>query len=196
MKQKQVTPNEDSRASFSSTQNEEQKREEAFALASSCFNLADAIVHSQFGYCNEETQKDLIQEGHIALFEAALTYDERFKTRFSTYGYPFVRNACHNYLKKLNASISPTNEDYDDAVIAAEPEEDKEEKARFTEVLNQSFSKLTPRQKEAICYRYGLGGYPMLKTFVQIGKAMGISDEAARSHVSEGIVRLRNEFHD
>jgi RNA polymerase sigma factor (sigma-70 family) len=43
---------------------------------------------------------DLLQEGRIAVFRCAKTYDGRNK--FSTYAHAAIRNAIYSYVKKMN----------------------------------------------------------------------------------------------
>ena len=173
-------------------------QEAAYLVASSYFPYAEATVIKEFSdVCTPGTTEDLFQEAKIALLEAANSFDYRKGAIFSTYAYPWIRNSCNNYLKKLRRSLNRPDPGFENGDFASlnqdgeEMEEENEENqtARL-QAIQAVLPKLTSKQKDAIGYRYGLFGKPQLKTFAEIGNAMGISDEAARMHYQVGIGKL------
>ena len=165
----------------------------ALILASAHAQKAREVAYHDFYYLDEATKEDLAQEGFLALIELAKTFDPEKGARFSTYVHLPLRKAYQNYLKKNNLLRLEEPE----SLPAPTDEGDKREQKRTEKAikaLSGAFVFLTCRQKEAIGYRFGLFGYPLLQTYRRIGEKMGISEEAARRLVIRGLGKIENHM--
>jgi RNA polymerase sigma factor (sigma-70 family) len=70
----------------------------------SVIDACDSIIYHYLHKTNfwnifPNDRDDLVQEGRIAVYKCALTYDKR--TKFTTYVHNAVRNSIYNYVKKM-----------------------------------------------------------------------------------------------
>ena len=165
------------------SEKERKKAEEAsIAIANLYLPYATAFIKKEFYYLDEATRQDLIQEGWLTMWVYAKSFDLSRGVKFSTYIYRYLKKACQNFLKAndlTSDSISETR--------SAEEDNEEESLPELTDLLPA----LTPRQKEAIGYRFGLFGQEEKRTYKKIGEAMGISDEAARVLVLTAIGKMK-----
>jgi RNA polymerase primary sigma factor len=68
--------------------------------------------------------------------------------------------------------------------------EDAVIRAQALQLVGRSFSLLSPREREVLRYRYGLGGAPGL-SLSKVGKRLGLSGERVRQIETDAIARLR-----
>lgn len=144
-------------------------------------------------YSSGKNQEDLISVGTIGLIKAVDSYDPDVGARFATYAGKCLQNEILMYFrsrKKLSAEVS-INETIDidkdgnpltlsdiisvDDTIA----DDLDIKMRWTQALKIIKNELTPRERQIIALRYGLGDRPAI-TQREVAARMGIS----RSYVS------------
>ena len=76
---------------------------DAFVFLADAYRDRIISIAFSFGFCGSE-RDDLIQEGYIALYNAALTYDSA-KAQFSTYATVCIKRRMHNWIEK---NVTPT----------------------------------------------------------------------------------------
>ena len=70
------------------------------AVIQACETIIYHYLHrTNFWTIFENERDDLVQEGRLAIYKCALTYDGRSK--FTTYVHNAVRNAIYNYVKRM-----------------------------------------------------------------------------------------------
>ncbi len=151
------------------------------------------VAHIVKKYSGSYDQDDLLSIGTIGLIKAVDSYSLESGTRFATYGAKCLQNEIFMYfrsLKKTGAEVSinePIDTDkngnaltYMDVVSCDDDIcEQIDRKIKSAKALRAVGESLTEREREIICYRYGLFGYPV-KTQREIAALLGIS----RSYVS------------
>lgn len=151
------------------------------------------VAHIVKKYSGTYDQDDLLSIGTIGLIKAVDSFNIESGTRFATYGAKCLQNEIFMYfrsLKKTGAEISinePIDTDkngnaltYLDVVSTDEDIcEQIDRKIKSAKALRAVGESLTDREREIICHRYGLFGYPV-KTQREIAVILGIS----RSYVS------------
>lgn len=152
--------------------------------------LVAHIVKKYSGTCDQD---DLLSIGTIGLIKAVDSFNPASGTRFATYGAKCLQNEVFMYfrsLKKTGAEVSinePIDTDqsgnsltYMDIVSTDDDIcEQIDRKIKSAKALRAVGESLTPREREIICYRYGLFDHPV-KTQREIAVMLGIS----RSYVS------------
>ena len=76
---------------------------DAFVFLADAYRDRIISIAFSFGFCGSE-RDDLIQEGYIALYNAALTYDSA-KAQFSTYATVCIKRRMLNWIEK---NVTPT----------------------------------------------------------------------------------------
>lgn len=151
------------------------------------------VAHIVKKYSGTYDQDDLLSIGTIGLIKAVDSYNPQSGTRFATYGAKCLQNEIFMYfrtLKKTGAEVSinePIDTDkngnaltYMDVVSCDDDIcETIDRKLKSAAALRAIGEALTDREREIICYRYGLFGYPQ-KTQREIAELLEIS----RSYVS------------
>lgn len=145
--------------------------------------------------------EDLIQEGRIALLEAAGSFDEMSGTRFSSFAYSVMRNAMNDLCRKGDASFErrladggitqvflndgpadedgvPIQEKIPDGSVQ-DPSGDDAVLLVMIHKLRDRFKKLTKRERWLLSYRYGL----------RTQEPKTVQEAAAYWHLSEGNAR-------
>lgn len=64
-----------------------------------------ALIKKERTDVSEETEKDMVQEGLIAILKAAETYDAAREAGFETYASTVMENAIRDYLRKQTAAF-------------------------------------------------------------------------------------------
>lgn len=153
--------------------------------------LVAHIVKKYYTQCKE--QDDLISIGSIGLIKAVDSFNFENGARFATYASKCIQNEILMYFrsqKKLSAEVSieePIDMDKDGNpltymdVIAAEDTMTEDLDLKISSELAANIIKnyLTPREREIIVLRYGLGDSEAM-TQRELAHKMGIS----RSYVS------------
>lgn len=144
-------------------------------------------------YASGKNQDDLISIGTIGLIKAVDSFDPKNGARFATYAGKCLQNEILMYFraqKKLAAEVS-MNETIDTDkdgnpltwgdIIATEDTiaDDLDIRLRSARAVSIINSELTPRERQVISMRYGIGGRPAI-TQREVAQKMGIS----RSYVS------------
>ena len=144
-------------------------------------------------YSSNKNQDDLISIGTIGLIKAVDSFDPKNGARFATYAGKCLQNEILMYFraqKKLTAEVS-MNETIDidkdgnpltwGDIIATEDTiaDDLDVKLRSARAVSIIGSELTPRERQVISMRYGIGGRRAV-TQREVAEKLGIS----RSYVS------------
>ncbi len=153
--------------------------------------LVAHIVKKYYG--SGKNQDDLISVGTIGLIKAVDSFDPRNGARFATYAGKCLQNEILMYFraqKKLTAEVS-MNETIDTDkdgnpltlgdIIAVEDTiaDDLDIKLRSARAISIINSELSPRERQVIIMRYGIGGRSAV-TQREVAEKLGIS----RSYVS------------
>ena len=116
---------------------------------------------------------DLCQEGRIALYRAAMTYDESKNAGFSTYATVCMTNAMVNFVNKYNASVSGIVTGGDDAASSVEAGTSPEDIAfseQFRQLLStRGFAGLSETERKAVFLK--VCGYKTAEICEKTGKS-------------------------
>ena len=151
--------------------------------------------------------EDLISIGTIGLIKAVNTYRSDKNIKLATYASRCIENEILMHLRKTAPQKSevsfdePLNTDWDgnelllsdilgtDEDMVMKPIEDDVDR----QLLNDAVDRLSPREKEIITLRFGLGGREE-KTQKEVADLMGISQSYISRLEKRIIVRLRKEI--
>ena len=151
--------------------------------------------------------EDLISIGTIGLIKAINTFDPDKKIKLATYASRCIENEILMYLRKTGnqkAEISfdePLNTDWDgnelllsdilgtDPDVVMQPIEDDVDK----KLLLDAIEVLSPREKQIITMRFGIGGTAE-KTQKEVADMMGISQSYISRLEKRIISRLKREI--
>ena len=151
--------------------------------------------------------EDLISIGTIGLIKAINTFDPDKKIKLATYASRCIENEILMYLRKVGnqkAEVSfdePLNTDWDgnelllsdilgtDPDIVMQPIEDDVDK----KLLMDAIELLSPREKEIIILRFGIGGTDE-KTQKEVADMMGISQSYISRLEKRIVLRLRRDI--
>jgi len=161
--------------------------------------------------------EDIIQEGRIALIEAAQSFDKEADTKFSTFAYVVIRNAMHDLCRKADASFEkrlarhgrirvfldkPQDDDNDD------PEYERVQDGRVHDLIGDEavlrvmiqkmhnrLKLLPPRERKIIMYRYGIGSLQE-KTVSETAAYFHLTDKHVRIIESRALASLRVGMND
>ena len=150
------------------------------------------VAHIAKKYTGQDTE-EIISIGTIGLIKAVSTYKSDKGYKLATYAARCIENEILMYIRKLKKSKNDVSlQDYtavdkDGNKVSLEDkipddnicvEREVEVKSSINEVMDRIKNKLTPRERQIIIYRYGIGCNP--KTQQEIAKIFNIS----RSYVS------------
>ena len=152
--------------------------------------------------------EDLISIGTIGLIKAVRTFDPDKKIKLATYASRCVENEILMHLRKLSsrgAEISmdePLNYDSDgnelllSDILSTSPDEvsDGLESADEIRLLMECVSRLSDREKQIVCMRFGLSGCRE-HTQKQVAEALGISQRYI-SRIEKRILSTRKTESD
>jgi len=158
-------------------------------------------------YSQSADQEDLISIGTIGLIKAINTFRADKNIKLATYASRCIENEILMYLRKNSAQRTevsfdePLNTDWDgkelllsdvlgtDSDVVMRPiEADVDRK-----LLAEAVSRLSPREKDIISLRFGLGGRKEL-TQKEVADRMGISQSYISRLEKRIISRLRREM--
>lgn len=150
---------------------------------------------------------DLISVGTIGLIKAVKTFNTEKNIKLATYASRCIENEILMYLRrivKLKGEVSldePLNVDYegnelllsdvlgtDNDVVYKDIEMGVER-----EMLREAIEKLSPREKQIMSLRFGLGGGDEL-TQKEVADLLGISQSYISRLEKKIVARLRKEF--
>ena len=158
-------------------------------------------------YTQADNQEDLISIGTIGLIKAINTFRADKNIKLATYASRCIENEILMYLRKNSAQRTevsfdePLNTDWDGKelllsdvlgtdgdVVMGPIEADVDRK-----LLAEAVSRLSPREKDIISLRFGLGGRKEL-TQKEVADRMGISQSYISRLEKRIISRLRREM--
>lgn len=151
--------------------------------------------------------EDLISVGTIGLIKAVNSFDNNKNIKLATYASRCIENEILMYLRKMvkiKSEVSldePLNVDWEgNALLLSDilgTENDSVSKDLENnvekEILRQSFSKLSGREREILQMRFGLNGTEE-KTQKEIADMMGISQSYISRLEKKILVRLKKEM--
>ena len=151
--------------------------------------------------------EDLISIGTIGLIKGVNTYRQDKNIRLATYASRCIENEILMHIRKVSsqkAEISldePINMDYDGNELLLSDilgtEEDivtgRMDDAVDLQILRQALLELSPREREIVEMRYGLGGRKEL-TQKEVAAKMGISQSYISRLEKRIMQRLKKEF--
>lgn len=116
---------------------------------------------------------DLCQEGRMALYRAAMSYDENKQASFSTYAAVCMNNAMVNFVNKYNASVggmAPVGSDDVEAVSTAGAPDDIAFSEQFRQLLStRGFAGLSETERKAVFLK--VCGYKTSEISEKTGKS-------------------------
>ena len=151
--------------------------------------------------------EDLISIGTIGLMKAVGTYKTDKNVKLATYASRCIENEILMHLRKVSgqrAEVSfdePLSSDWDgnelllSDILGTEPDsvirpiEDDVDR----ELLRQALSQLSPREKQIICLRFGLGGRRSM-TQKEVADLLGISQSYISRLEKRIISRMKKEI--
>ena len=153
------------------------------------------------------TLEDLISIGTIGLIKGINTYRLDKNIRLATYSSRCIENEILMHIRKVSnqkAEVSldePINMDYDGNELLLSDilgtEEDivtgRMDDAVDLQILRQALLELSPREREIVEMRYGLGGRKEL-TQKEVAAQMGISQSYISRLEKRIMLRLKKEF--
>ncbi len=160
-------------------------------------------------YASQNDQEDLISIGTIGLIKAIDTFDPRKGIRLSSYASRCIENEILMFFRsgKKSAQDVSLNEPIDtdkdgntltilDTMAVDDTIIDSiDVKIKSERLYRYLQSALTPREREVVCWRYGLCGFAPQPQRV-VAKRLGIS----RSYISriekKALEKLRQEFEE
>ena len=158
-------------------------------------------------YTPSADQEDLISIGTIGLIKAINTFRTDKNIKLATYASRCIENEILMYLRKNNGSRvevsfdEPLNTDWDgkelllsdvlgtDSDVVMRPIEDDVDR----QMLADAVAKLSPRERDIITMRFGLGGSKEL-TQKEVADRLGISQSYISRLEKRIILRLRREI--
>ncbi len=151
--------------------------------------------------------EDLISIGTIGLIKAVGTFDAGKKIKLATYASRCIENEILMHIRKISgqkAEVSldePINTDWDgnelllSDILGTEPdavarpiEDDVDQ-----QLLREAISRLSPRERDIVTMRYGLGGRRE-KTQKEVADLMGISQSYISRLEKRIMGRLRKDI--
>ena len=149
--------------------------------------------------------EDLVSIGTIGLIKAVKTFDPDKKIKLATYASRCVENEILMYLRKLSSRMAtlsieePLNTDWNgnelllSDVLSTGPDtvSDGLESEDEIRVLMRCISRLSDREKQIVCMRFGLGGSREY-TQKQVADLLGIS-QSYISRIEKKIIQFLKE---
>lgn len=138
--------------------------------------------------------EDLKSAAYLGLVEAASRYDPEYGVAFSTYAYPRIFGAIHDWLrnegwgkrgessKLLSLDIENDECSLKESVVAKDERNDKE----FLEVVSFDLG----QQAEDILRRYFIDLYSMK----EVGKRFGVSESRISQLITQYKIRIRHKW--
>lgn len=162
--------------------------------------------------------EDILQEGRIAMIEAAKSFEPSTGVKFTTFAYKVMRNAMNDLCRKGDSSFEhrlaydgnaqvfldddPTDED-------GVPEQEKIPSGDIpdpvgnlvvrrlrSERLWNFFCGLSEREQKILSFRYGLIAFEEEKSIPETAKYFHLSKNYLKSIEKKALDKLRREIHD
>lgn len=119
-------------------------------------HTVSSLAHS-FSLPSSE-HEDLCQEGRMALYRAAVSYDEKSNAQFSTYAITCMTNAMINFSKKYKAQNGTAVYGMSDSECEAVSQDSAIPIFELEELLSrEGFAQLSAYERRVMSYK--LGGY-------------------------------------
>ncbi len=148
--------------------------------------LIVAVVRQQYG--GDLPYADLIQEGHIALWQAILHYDPERGFAFSTYAWRVIQHHIWSAVAQAGRpqgylmSTAPP-----DPLLQAEA---VAQQAMIRSALQEALRYLPQRLYEVLVAAYGLDGQPA-RSLASLARDYGVTRECVRQWRNDALVLLR-----
>jgi len=154
--------------------------------------------------------RDLVQEGNIGLMKAAENFDPG-KGKFGTYAFWWIkayilRAIKNNWLVHFPSRRREANRhDKQDVpscqmvkleestTVPSEVDHDPFEAASNNETkqrIQRMLSELAPKERQAICLRFGIGNGGKEHTLEEVGRSVGLTPEGVRQVINKALVRM------
>jgi len=143
-------------------------------LFESCIALAWQGAHQHKAYAAQFglTLEDLAQEACLGVWQATRTFRPELGHKFTTY-------AALSVWQRIRRAITVAKRYAPDRPSVPEPRESSPDDREEAEVLiGRGLAKLTPRQREAVRLKHGLGGGKPLPT-AAVGRRLGLPSNRA-----------------
>jgi RNA polymerase sigma factor (sigma-70 family) len=151
-----------------------------------------AILRRQ--WCGDLAYVDLLQEGHIALWQAIRRFDPYRGVAFSSYAWPAIeRRLWRAVAVAARQARADRAGGYRVLPQLPDPRRLAEEALWWAQVrvaLADMLLHLPDRLQEVIMAAYGLDGAPP-RSLAALGRRYGVSGESVRLWRNEALVRLR-----
>ena len=155
--------------------------------------------------------RDLVQEGNIGLMKATENFDPS-KGKFGTYAFWWVkayilRAIRQNWLVHVPSRQQKKNrhnqqdgpfcwvvELEESATVPSEGDPDPFEAACRNETkqgVQRMLSELTPRERQVVCLRFGIGDGGEDHTLEEVGRSVGLTPEGVRQVLNKALVKMR-----
>ena len=139
---------------------------------------------------------DLISEGNEVLLNAIDRFDVDYGTRFSTYATTAIRRhlakVWQAHCRHSERFVTGNDSSLDSAGDEA-PEEDNSMTLSQSRELTDLIAELDVRERVIVEGRFGLGNASRARTFVELGRQLGISKERVRQLHLRALNKLRDE---
>jgi RNA polymerase sigma factor (sigma-70 family) len=131
---------------------------------------------------------DLLQVGHIGLWQAVLHFDAERGVAFSTYAVVAIQRRMWQAVVQAQRSAAPLVSP--EPVHALRQAEEELWQSQVEAALLEAVRRLPTRPRQVMVAAYGLDGQPP-RSLAEVGRAWGISREAVRYWHNAAWVLLR-----
>lgn len=157
---------------------------DAFAALSARYLWLIRAKAAQFEGVAAPEREDLLQEGFLGLYAAAISFDEKGAASFKTYAGVCVHNRMADAARRhgsaknrvLNESLSLDSDDAAEVAAQPGPEELLELRERFRDLLRRAETELTPLERKA--FLLYLSGCERGEIFARSGMSLKTFDNA------------------
>lgn len=158
---------------------------DAFSALLSKYDALISATATRFS-CSECDRDDLMQEGYIALYAAANTYEDCKGASFDTYASVCIRHRMQNFVEKArrNAKLTVSLEERDNIGDSCDPQSLFEEKIDLKRLFGSIEGQLSSLEKKVFSlYASGL-------KVREIAQELGASSKS----VENAMARIRRKF--
>jgi len=136
---------------------------------------------------DEVEYADLLQVGRLGLWQAVLHFDASRGVAFSTYAVVAIQRRMWRAIRRARRAASPV---LSEPVVVGREAEEHLWQSQVEVALQEAVRRLPPRPRQVIVAVYGLDGQPP-RRLAEVGRAWGVSGEAARYWRNTALVLLR-----